>query len=245
MRSWSGPAIALAARRHGESDAVLEVLTPDRGRLAGLVYGGAGSRKRALLEPGSRLDAAWTARAEDALGWFERIEASGPGAAALLDDPAALSAVQYVAAVLRDVLPERQGHPGLFAATGVLLDALAAGPEWPAVLVRWEMGLLAETGFGLDLSECALTGSTQDLAFVSPRTGRAASAAAGAPYAGRLLRLPPFLADPAAPLASGDIADGFALTAHFLATHLMAPLRRDLPEARDRLIIQLGRAQRM
>lgn len=245
MPDWSGPAIALTARRHGETDAVLELFTPDHGRLAGLVYGGSGRRKRALLEPGTRLDALWTARGPDALGWFERLEADGPGPAALLDDPAALSALRYVTAILHEALPERQAYPALWAGTGVLLEAMAGGADWPPVLVRWEVGLLAQTGYGLDLTACALTGVRDDLAFVSPRTGRAACAAAGAPMADRLLPLPPFLADPAAPVRSGDVADGLRLTGHFLSGQLLAPLRRDLPDARDRMIVQLGRMLRM
>jgi DNA repair protein RecO (recombination protein O) len=245
MRTWSGSGLAVAARRFGENDAVLDLFTADQGRLAGLVYGGAGSRKRALLEPGTRLSAGWTARAEDALGWFERLEAQGPGPAALLDDPAGLSALQHVSVLLHTVLPERQAFPALWEATLVLLDALAGGQEWPAVLVRWEAGLLAETGYGLDLEACALTGVQENLAFVSPRSGRAASAQAGAPFADRLLRLPPFLATPGAAVEAGDVADGLALTGHFLATRVLAPQRQDLPGARDRLIVQLGRAGRL
>jgi DNA repair protein RecO (recombination protein O) len=235
----------VGARRFGENDAVLDLFTADHGRLAGLVYGGAGSRKRALLEPGSRLSAAWTARAEDALGWFEKLEPDGAGPAALLDDPAALSALQHVTALIQSVLPERQAFPVLWSASSVLLEALATARDWPAVLVRWEAGLLGETGYGLDLAECALSGVREDLVFVSPRSGRAASAAAGAPYADRLLRLPRFLTDPLAAVQQGDVADGLALTGHFLATRLLPPQRQDLPGARDRMIVQLGRSGRL
>jgi DNA repair protein RecO (recombination protein O) len=216
VSGWSGPGLALAARRYGENDTVLELFTPDKGRLAGLVYGGAGSRKRGLQQPGTRVSAAWTARGDDALGWFETLEADGPGPAALMDDPAGLAALSHVTALLHEALPERAAYPALWAATEVLLEALQGDPGWPAVLVRWEVGLLAETGYGLDLSGCALGGAADDLAWVSPRTGRAASRAAGAAYADRLLALPGFLAGSQTAVMPGDVADGLALTGHFL-----------------------------
>lgn len=245
MNAWSGPAISLGATRFGENDAILEVFSEGQGRARGLVHGGAGRTKRALLEPGTRLHAAWKARNDDALGHFDALEASGGGPADVMDDPAALLALQSLASLLRDTTPERSAMPGLFAASAVLLDSLREAAVWPALYVRWETGLLAEQGFGLDLSVCALSGTHDDLAWVSPRTGKAASRAAGAPYADKLLPLPPFLLAGQNAIASGDVADGFALTGWFITRELLEPARKDMPDARGRLIIALGRSGRL
>lgn len=245
MTAWTAEAIALGARRLGENDAVLEVITAEHGRVRGLVHGGAGKSKRALLEPGGRLTLTWRARTEEQLGRFEALEAAGGPAAALMDDPAALLALQSVAALLSDTTPERGAMGALFEGTRVFLEALDGAPVWPALYIRWEMGLLAELGFGLDLSRCALTGGRDDLAWVSPRTGRAAARAAGAPFADKLLTLPPFLLGGQNAIASGDVADGFALTGHFIRRELLDPVRKDLPDARARLIMALGRSGRL
>lgn len=245
MTDWDGAGIALEARRFGENDAVLDLFTADRGRLAGLVYGGSGRRKRALLEPGTQLSAAWRARAEEALGFFDTLEPAGFSPASVMDDAAALAALSSLTRLLADTLPERVAFPALHEATAILLGALAGDAGWPALVVRWEAGLLAELGYGLDLSACALTGAREDLAWVSPRTGRAASREAGAPYAHNLLALPGFLLGSQQALTGGDVADGLALTGHFLARDVLEPLRRDLPDARGRMIIALGRSGRL
>ncbi|GIU65864.1 DNA repair protein RecO [Candidatus Phycosocius spiralis] len=245
MSEWEGRAIALAARRFGENDAILEVLSDAKGRASGLVYGGSGKRKRAYLEPGTRLHVTWKARSDDQLGFFDPIEARGGGPSDVMDDRAALAALASVASLLLDATPDRQACLGLFEATEILLDSLSDSQSWPALYVRWEMGLLAEMGYGLDLSQCALTGTQDDLAWVSPKTGRAASRQAGEPYQDRLLALPPFLLGGQNRPQSGDIADGFALLGHFIAQALLDPLRKPMPETRARLIFALGKSGRL
>jgi DNA repair protein RecO (recombination protein O) len=245
MSEWEGRAIALAARRFGENDAILEVLSDTKGRASGLVYGGAGKRKRAYLEPGTRLNVTWKARTDEQLGFFDPIEARGGGPAEVMDDPAALAALASVASLLLDATPDRQACVGLFEATEVLLSALSDTQTWPALYIRWEMGLLAEMGYGLDLSQCALTGTLDDLAWVSPKTGRAASREAGEPYRDRLLVLPPFLLGGQNRPQSGDVADGFALMGHFITKELLDPLRKPMPETRARLIFALGKSGRL
>ena len=245
MSRWDSEAIALAARRFGENDAILDVFTRDKGRMSALVYGGNSTRKRALLEPGSRLTVSWTARNDAQLGYFEALESRGTGPAALMDDAAALTALNCVAALLRDVTPERALYPALFDATDLLLGALEETQIWPALYIRWEMGLLAELGFGLDLSKCALSGATDDLVWVSPKSGRAASRTAGEPYQDRLLALPQFLLSSQNGVQAGDVADGFALTGHFITRELLDPMRRTMPEPRARLIFALGKSGRL
>jgi DNA repair protein RecO (recombination protein O) len=245
MSTWSSNAIALSARKFGENDAILDVLTPDRGRASGLVYGGSGKTKRAILEPGSRLHVAWKSRNDDELGHFETLEARAGGPADLMDDPAALSALSSVASLLVATTPERSACFGLYEASEILLDALSDTQNWPALYIRWEMGLLAELGFGLDFSKCAMTGTMEDLAWVSPKTGRAACRAAGEPFADKLLVLPPFLLGAQNKPRSGDVADGFALTGHFIARELLDPVRTTMPDARARLIFSLGKSGRL
>jgi len=233
---WSDEAIVLAARPHGEGSAIVQLLTRARGRHAGLVRGGASKRGRASVEPGNMVEATWRARLTEHLGSLT-LEVVRPTAADLLDDPRRLAALAGACAVAEAALPEREPHPAAFEGTAALLAALAAddpGDVWPAAYVRWEVGLLGELGFGLDLTRCAATGANDQLAYVSPRTGRAVSLSAGEPYKDRLLPLPPFLigagaADPAA------VAAGLRLTGHFLVHHVFAALHRPAPPARERL----------
>lgn len=245
MSAWSSDAIALNARKFGENDAILDAFTPDHGRISGLVYGGAGKTKRALIEPGSRLHVSWKSRNDDQLGYFESLEPRAQGPANLMDDPAALAAVSAIATLLNAATPERSALKGLYDATEILFEALHTPNTWPALFIRWEAGLLSELGYGLDLSKCALTGSLEDLAWVSPKTGRAATRQAGEPFADKLLVLPPFLLGEKHPIQSGDIADGFALMGHFIARELLDPMRKTMPDARARLIFALGRSGRL
>ena len=231
----------LASRAHGEAGAIVEILTERHGRWAAHIAGGASRRLKPILQPGSRVRMAYRSRVADQLG-SARLEGEGEGASALFDDPLALSALAVAAAVVAGALPEREPHPGAFFAFQALVAALALPDIWPAVLVRFEMGLLQELGFGLDLSRCAVTGSADDLIWVSPRTGRAVSASAGEPYRDRLLALPPFMLSAQGRLSPGDIADGLALTGRFLRDFVFAALNRPLPPARARLIEQLDAA---
>ncbi|HEY5289732.1 MAG TPA: DNA repair protein RecO C-terminal domain-containing protein, partial [Caulobacteraceae bacterium] len=191
-----------------------------------------------FLQAGARVTFAYRARVADQLG-SARIEPTGEGPSALFDDAAALAGLSSAAAVVAAALPERAPHPGVFLAFEALAGALADEAVWPAVMVRFEAGLLADLGFGLDLSACAVTGVTDDLVWVSPRTGRAVSAAAGEPYRERLLALPLFLLSAQGRLQPGDIAAGLALTGHFLEACVFNPLNRPLPPARDRLLERL------
>ncbi|MFQ5970848.1 MAG: DNA repair protein RecO [Alphaproteobacteria bacterium] len=236
---WTDDAFVLAARPHGESAAVVQLLTRCRGRHAGLVRGGA--RRRALIEPGNRVVARWRARLADHLGAYV-LEPVRSNAAEFLDDPERLGALAAVCAVAEGALPEREPHPAVFDAMDALLASMAADNVdhgvWPAIYVRWELGLLSELGFGLDLSQCASTGASDQLAYVSPRTGRAVSLTAGEPYRDKLLTLPPFLVGGPAPDRS-DIAAGLKLTGHFLARYVFHPMDKPLPPARDRMIVWL------
>lgn len=239
---WADEGIVLTARRHGESDAVVHMLTFEHGRHAGLVKGGAGRTLRPLLQPGNRLELEWRARLADHLGGF-RLEPKRLFAGALLDDPLRLAALGSACALVEAGLAERDPHPRLYAALLAWLQRLAGGGEgrsgggegWPADYVRFELLLLAELGFAVDLSTCAVTGATTDLAYVSPRTGRAVSREAAGDFADRLLPLPAFLAGGDEPNRD-EVALGLRLAGHFLRRHIFDPTDRPLPAARERLI---------
>jgi DNA repair protein RecO (recombination protein O) len=238
--NWSDEGIVLAVRPHGETAAVLELFTRAHGRHAGLVYGGRSRRLRPLLQPGNHLDASWKARLSDNLGYFG-IELRKSYAALAMQNPLALAGLSSLCA-LAQVLPERDPHPNLYEVTVFLLEYLEEPAVWPALYVRWELALLDELGFGLELDRCAATGSTEDLAYVSPRSGRAVSAAAGAPYRERLLPLPAFLTRArGGPVTAGDIREGFRLTGHFLEMRVFLPRSLSMPEARRRLEALLAR----
>ena len=237
-------AIMLAARPFGEAGAIVEVLTRSHGKWAAHVAGGASQRLRPATEPGARVNFRFRARVSEQLG-SAQIEATGEGASALFDDPLALAGLSAAAAVLVGALPEREPHPGAFLALEVLIAALAATDLWPAVMVRFEAGLLQDLGFGFDLSHCAVTGSTENLVWVSPRTGRAVSAEAGEAYRDRLLALPPFLLSSQASIAPGDIGAGLAITGRFLESFVFAVMDRPLPAARARLLERLEAAGRL
>jgi DNA repair protein RecO (recombination protein O) len=239
---WSEEAVVLGVRRHGETSAIADLLTRGHGRHLGLVRGGRSRKSRPVLQPGNLVLAGWRARLEDQLGTFT-VEAVEMRAAGLIAESFKLSGLSTLTG-WSQVLPEREPHPKLYDALTVALAALDDDAVWPAVLVRYEMGLLEELGFGLDLTCCAATGGTHDLVYVSPRSGRAVSAAAGAPYHERLFALPAFLreADAGQPEPQEVIA-GLRLTGHFLQRHVLQP--RDLapPGARAGLIERLaGRA---
>ncbi len=246
MIEWSDDGIVLSARRHGESAAIVSLLTRAHGRHAGIVLGGAGRRARGVYEPGNRVAATWRARLSEHLGHYA-CELAESRAAALLDDALRLAALSSAAAILDAALPEREPHERLYDSLDDLVAQLchpASGPSWPARYVRFELDLLTDLGFGLDLTRCAATGRPDDLAFVSPKTGRAVSTAAAEPYRDRLLSLPSFLRNGAAssrPVPNADILTGLSLTGFFLEQHVFAhqPARSLLPPARERLLSRL------
>lgn len=245
---WRDDAFVLTAQRFGEGDAVLDVLTRDHGRHLGLVKGGMSKTRRADLQPGNLLSVEWKARLSDHLGRFE-VEPVRAYASLAMDSAIALAALAAAAAVATACLPERERHTAVFDGFSVLMEAIAGDDAelTAAVYVKWEMGLLQDLGFALDLTRCAVTGSREDLTFVSPRTGRAVTRATGAPYAERLLRLPPFLlGSQAGHPDAAELCDGLRLTGHFLLQSVLEPHGRDLPRARQTyvdLILRLtGRA---
>jgi DNA repair protein RecO (recombination protein O) len=231
---WSDEGMILSVRPHGETGAVLELFTRRNGRHLGLVHGGRSRKLRPVLQIGNHVEASWKARIADNLGHFA-LELRKSYAALVLDDAAALAALTSIAALAR-LLPERDPHPNLFEVTLFVLGYLNEPEVWPALLVRWELALLEELGFGLDLTKCAATGATTDLAYVSPKSGRAVSAAAGEPYKERLLALPPFLLGRAPEgVSAADVAAGLALTQHFLLARVLRPRDLAMPDARNRL----------
>lgn len=241
---FADEAFVLSARVHGDTGVVVELLTAEHGRRAAYVAGGASRRMKPFLQAGARVQAEYRARTSDHLG-AARLEPVGEGPSALFDDPLALIGLNAAAAVAQGALPDREPHPGAFLAFEALMAAFALPDVWPAVFVRFEAGLLEDLGFGLDLSRCASTGSTDDLVWVSPRTGRAVSATAGAPYADKLLTLPPFMLGAQAGLRDGDVKSGFDLTGHFLEQFVFHPLNRPLPPARVWMLDKLTEAGRL
>jgi DNA repair protein RecO (recombination protein O) len=237
---WHDVGFVVAARRHGESAVIVELLTSGHGRHAGLVHGGQSPRLRAVLQSGNEVAAVWRGRLNEHLGTIA-CELVRPHAAGIIDDPDRLAGLAAAAALVATALPEREPAPDLFASFGSLLQALDSAADWPARYVGWERDLLAALGFGLDLGRCAVSGVTTDLAYVSPRTGRAVSRAAGLPYHDKLLILPGFLwrDEPADPR---QIALGIVLTEHFLVHHVFVPQGRTLPVARSRLAERMRRA---
>lgn len=238
---WTDDAIVLSARKHGEGGAVVHVLTPEHGRHAGLVHGGSGRRQRGNLQAGNQVRVSWRGRLDEQLGSFT-VELTAARAAAWLDDAGRLGALTAAAAVVQAALPERESHPEIYTDFCDLMGALDRDPAWARAYVRWELALLADLGFGLDLGHCASTGTTDNLIYVSPRSGRAVSAEAGLPYKDKLLILPDFLRSE----AGGAVADpaelvaGLKLTGHFLSHHVLEPNGGHLPPARIRLVDRLS-----
>jgi DNA repair protein RecO (recombination protein O) len=235
---WTDEGLLLSVRPHGESAAIAEVLTAEHGRHLGMVRGGTGRRLAPILQPGAQLHLTWRARLDQHLGALT-VEPLRARAAAVLADPDRLAGLSALCALAAWALPEREPQPRLYPATMALADLIVSG-DWFGPYLRWERLLLEETGFGLDLSACAVTGATEGLAHVSPRTGRAVTAAAGAAWADRLLPLPAALiAD--TPADRAQMAAGLRTTGHFLATVLGPALGdRPLPAARARLAARLA-----
>lgn len=233
---WREEGILISSRPHGETAAIVEAFTLARGLHAGVVHGGQSRRMAPVLQAGAQLDLHWRSRLDEHLGTFT-VDPVRARAAAILQDRPALAALSAVCALLRLSLPEREPHPALYRATLPLLDGLGEA-GWQLAYLRWELRLLEEVGFGLDLTRCAVTGQREDLAYVSPRTGRAVSRAGAGDWAERLLPLPPSLLGQAPPHA-GELAAGLVTTGAFLE-RFAASLGRPLPPARARLVQLLG-----
>jgi DNA repair protein RecO (recombination protein O) len=235
---WRDEGILLSMRPHGETSAIIEVMTPGHGRHMGVVRGGASRKMAATLQPGTGLVLEWRARLDDHIGSFtvEPVKSR----AHLLSDRLALAGLLSICALLHEALPEREAHPSLWRQTLTLMDLL--GEEgWTSAYVRWELCLLEEIGFGLDLDACAVTGATQGLAYVSPKTGRAVTAKGAGDWADRLIPLPEGLAGEG-PLGPDAVSTGLRLTGFFLDRELRPVLHdRPLPEARSRLVDLIAR----
>jgi DNA repair protein RecO (recombination protein O) len=239
---WSDEAIVLGTRRHGEANAILEVLTRVHGRHLGLVRGGGGSRMRAILQPGNSATITWRARLDEHLGHFS-VEGLRLRAGEFLGIRHAVYAMTHLAALVR-LLPERDPHEAVFESFEVLLDHLATPSDAAVLAVHFELQMLSELGFGLDLTSCAATGVSSDLVYVSPKSGRAVSRAAGEAWREKLLRLPCFLVEDSAPRDVAELADGFALTGFFLARHAFEPRGLALAQARAHFVEAVIRSQK-
>lgn len=240
MIEWRDEGALLKVRKHGETSAIIEVFTAAHGRAAGVVRGGTSRKIAPLLQPGAQLDVTWKARLENHLGSFT-IEPVRSRTAQVMTDRLALAGLNAVTGLLAFVLPERSDYPALYTRTIQLLDLLGQTDVWPLAYLQWEIALLEEMGFGMDLSACAVRGNNEDLCYVSPRTGRAVSREAAGPWADKLLPLPPILLGKGA----GEVAEtvqALRTTGHFLANHLAPSLGdRALPEARQRFVDTLTR----
>lgn len=235
-------AIVCALRNHGEHGAVVRLMTPEQGLQAGYVRGARGRRMRPVLIAGNLVQAQLSARTETQLpqATLELVHSRGP----LLSEPLPAAAIEWATVLTATALPEGQPYPRLYDALEAVLDAIEAAPSasgWGTALVRYELLLLAELGFGLDLDHCAVTGSNDQLVAVSPKSGRAVSAAEAEPYAGKLLPLPSFVRQGGS-ASWEDIDQGLSLTGHFLNRDLITERSRPISEARSRLVERLRRA---
>lgn len=236
---WQDEGIILGCRKHGETSVILEAFTRTHGRTLGLVRGGRSRTLQPALQPGNRVRLDWRARLEDHLGQFT-VEPLELRAARLMETPSGLQGVQLLAAHLR-LLPEREGLPGVFDAVDAMILHLPEARDAGELVVRFEIALLEELGFGLDLARCAMTGAQDGLAYVSPKTGRAVTREAGAPWADKLLALPGFLrAGANARPDSEALAAAFALTGHFLARNVYEPRGITAPPVRDAFLRTLA-----
>ena len=237
---WRGEGILVAVRRHGESSAIIEVFTETHGLHAGVVRGGVGRRMGPVLQPGAQLDVVWRARLEDHIGSYT-VEPIRSRAAAAMSDRLMLAGLNAVTGLLSYCLPERQQHAAFYRQTEQLLDLLEHPEVWPLAYLKWEITLLSEVGFALQLDSCAVSGMTADLGFVSPRSGRAVSRSAAGEWADRLLPLPDILRG----VGKGpdlEVFESLKTTGHFFHSQVAATLGgRPLPEARARFINAFNR----
>lgn len=234
---WSADGYILSSRKHGESSAIIEVFTREKGRHPGLVRGGLGRRMRPVLQPGNHVTVEWRARMEDHLGYYT-LEAIDSRAAELMDDRLSLAGLNALCVMTRELLPEREAYPALHDVFSIVVSQLDNPDVWPALYVRWEAGLLSALGYGLDLSECAATGVTENLTHVSPRSGRAVCASSAEPYGEKMLRLPRFMRGEGTATPE-DIWAGLRLTEYFLETRVQWEVNRTLPDARAAMVDRL------
>lgn len=240
MIEWRGEGILLSARTHGETSAIIDVFTPEQGRYKGVVRGGTSRRIAPILQPGAQLDVIWRARLQEHIGSFQ-VEPVRSRAVAAMGDRLALAGLNAVTSLLAFCLPEREPHPTLYRDSEQLLDLLGQSEIWPLAYLRWEMRLLKEMGYALDLGHCAVTGSEEELIYVSPKSGRAVSRHAAGDWADRLLPLPPVLrGEGEGP--DHEIAEALKTTGFFLSERLAKDLGdKPLPAARDRFVETFSR----
>jgi DNA repair protein RecO (recombination protein O) len=237
---WRDQGILLSARRHGETSAIIEVFTPTQGRHAGIVRGGTSRKIAPILQPGAQLDVAWRARLEDHIGAFS-VEPVRSRAVSAMQDRLSLAGLNTVTALLSFCLPEREPHPPLYHRTQALLDLLDQGDLWPLAYLQWELSLLEELGYGLDLTVCAVTGATEGLMFVSPKSGRAVTREGAGEWVDKMLPLPQVLRGEG-DASNAQIAAGFRTTGYFLEHRLARDLGgKPLPEARARFVDAFSR----
>jgi len=237
---WTDEGIVIGVRRHGEASAILELMTREHGRHLGLVRGGFGTRLKPVLQTGNSVSASWRARLDEHLGNYT-VEPMRQRASNFFGAPHAIYGVGHLAAMMR-LLPERDPHAGLYSVFEEILDRLEDPVLAAPLVVRFELQLLTELGFGLDLEQCVSTGVTHELIYVSPKSGRAVSRTAGEPWADKMLRLPAFLRDLDTEPAGRDLADGFALTGFFLERNVLQPRGLTLTDERAHFIAALNRA---
>ncbi len=232
---WRDEGVLLQVRKHGENAAIIEVFTAEHGRHAGVVRGATSRKMTPILQPGAQLDVTWRARLEDHLGSY-MVEPIRSRAAAVMSDRLTLAGLNSVCALLAFALPEREAHPALYQRSVTLFDLLGNTEGWPLAYLRWELALLEDLGFGLDLRTCVVNGSRDDLAYVSPKSGRAVSAEGAGEWADRLLPLPLCLLGQG-PAPDNEINDGLRMTGHFLTHWLAQSLgNKPLPAARQRFV---------
>lgn len=239
---WRDQGILLSARKHGETSSIIEMFTPTQGRHAGVVRGGTSRKIAPILQPGAQLDVTWRARLEDHIGSFT-VEPVRSRAAVAMGDRLALAGLNTVTALLSFCLPEREAHLGLYQRTEALLDLLGQSEVWPLAYLQWEMGLLEEMGYALDLTACAVTGVTDGLRYVSPKSGRAVSERGAGEWAAKMLPLPDVMRGAGAG-SNDEIRQAFVTTGYFLERHLAQDLGgKPLPEARARFVEAFKRQQ--
>ena len=237
---WRDQGILLSARKHGETSSIIEMFTPTQGRHMGVVRGGTSRRIAPILQPGAQLDVTWRARLEDHIGSFS-VEPVRSRAAAAMGDRLALAGLNTVTALLSFCLPEREAHVELYDRTQMLLDLLGQSDIWPLAYLQWEMRLLEEMGYALDLTVCAVTGATDGLCYVSPKSGRAVSEKGAGEWADKMLPLPDVMRGIGAG-SNAEIGQAFVTTGYFLERHLAQDLGgKPLPEARARFVKAFNR----